>query len=75
MDGVFDSPYAAHVHPPLMPGQGLPHGPPGARSPGAPGPIEALPVSRMNEMYMHQNQAVSDRLEADSRGYDSVFSS
>ncbi|MCJ1464572.1 hypothetical protein MMC07_003185 [Pseudocyphellaria aurata] len=57
-----------------MPGQGLPQGPPGARSPGAPGPIDALSVNRMNEMYMHQNQGVSDRLEADSRGYDSVFS-
>lgn len=74
MDGVFDSPHAAHMHPPPMPGQGLPHGGPGARSPGAPGPIDALSVGRMNEMYMQQNQAVGDRLEADSRGYDSVFS-
>lgn len=74
MDGVFDSPHASHMHPPPMPGQGLHQGPPGGRSPGAPGPIEALPVHRMNEIYMHQNQKVSDRLEADSRGYDSVFS-
>lgn len=74
MDGVFDSPHAAHLHPPPMPGQGPPQGPPGARSPGAPGPIDAIPVGRMNEMYMQQSQGVGDRLEADARGYDSVFS-
>lgn len=62
------------MHPPPMPGHGPHPGPPGARSPGAPGPIDALPVNRMNELYMQQNQGISDRLEADSRGYDSVFS-
>lgn len=62
------------MHPPPMPGQGPPQGPPGAIAPGAPGPIDALPVNRMNEMYMQQHQNVSDRLEADARGYDSVFS-
>lgn len=61
------------MHPPQMHGPGPLQGLPGARSPGAPGPIDAIPVQRMNEMYMQQNQAVSDRLEADARGYDSVF--
>jgi hypothetical protein len=32
-----------------------------------------MPVNRMNEMYMQQQQAQHDRLEADGRGYDSVF--
>lgn len=40
---------------------------------GAPGPIDALSVTRLNEMYMQQNQNAHDRLEADSRGYDNVF--
>ena len=57
-----------------MPGQGPPQGLPGARSPGAPGPIDALPVTRVNEIYMQQKQNVTNRLEADARGYDSVFS-
>ncbi len=61
------------MHPPPMPGQGLPHGAPGAFSPDMPGPTEPIPVSRMNEMYMQQKQSVNDRLEADGRGYDSVF--
>ena len=43
-------------------------------SPDAPGPTETLPVNILNEMYMQKNQGVSDRLEADSRGFDSVFS-
>ena len=74
-DGLsFRSPNAAHTHPPPNPEQGPPPGPPGARSPGEPGPIEPMSVNRMNEMYMQQNQAMEDRLEADSRGYDSVFS-
>lgn len=33
-----------------------------------------MSVNRMNEMYMQQNQSVNDRLEADARGYDNVFS-
>ncbi len=74
-DGLFlPSPNAAHTHPPPNSGQGPPLGPPGARSPGEPGPIEPMSVNRMNEVYMQQNQAVNDRLEADARGYDSVFS-
>lgn len=68
------SPQAAHMHPPPMPGQGPPLGPPGAMSADAPGPTESMPINRMNEMYMQQKQGVSDRLEADGRGYDSVFS-
>jgi len=67
------SPHAAHMHPPPMPAQGLPHGPPGALSSDMPGPTEPIPVNRMNEMYMQQKQSVNDRLEADGRGYDSVF--
>ena len=68
------SPYAAHQHPPQSPGQAPPQGPPGALPPGAPGPAEAIPVNQLNEMYMQQQQSVNDRLEADSRGYDTVFS-
>ncbi|KAI9871568.1 MAG: hypothetical protein M1830_002736 [Pleopsidium flavum] len=66
-------PHAAHMHPPPMPGQGPPQGPPGALSPDTPGPTESIPVHRMNDMYMQQKQGVNDRLEADGRGYDSVF--
>ncbi len=43
-------------------------------SPGEPGPIDPVPVNRMNEMFMQQHQAIDDRLEAEARGYDSVFS-
>lgn len=74
MDRVFDSPHAAHMHPPPMPGQGPPQGLPGAYPPDVPGPIDAISVHRMNEILKQQNQSVSDRLEADARGYDSVFS-
>lgn len=62
------------MHPPLSPGQGLPHGPPGALSPGAPGPTDPIPVNQLNDMYMQQHQDVSNRLEADGRGYGNVFS-
>lgn len=74
MDCVLDSPHAAHLHPPPMPGQGPPQGLPGATPQGVAGPLEAVPVNRMNELYLQQVQSVNDRLEADSRGYDSVFS-
>ena len=70
----FSSPLTAHTHPPPAPGQAQPQGPPGALPPDAPGATEALPVSRLNDLHMQKNQAVSDRLEADSRGYDNVFS-
>ena len=43
-------------------------------SPSAPGPTEAMSVNRINELYMQQRQGVNDRLEADGRGFDSVFS-
>ncbi|MCJ1459335.1 hypothetical protein MMC28_009712 [Mycoblastus sanguinarius] len=66
------SPNAAHMHPPQSPGQGPPQGPPGALPPGAPGPTDPIPVNQMNEMYHMQGH--NDRLEADARGYDSVFS-
>ena len=71
---IQSSPNAAHMHPPLSPGQGPPQGPPGALSPGAPGPTDPMAINQMNEMYMQQRQGVNDRLEADSRGYDTVFS-
>jgi hypothetical protein len=61
------------MHPPPMPGAMPPQGAPGALQPGTPGPTDPIPVNRMNEMYMAQNQGVSDRLEADGRGYNSVF--
>ena len=57
-----------------MPGQGPPAGLPGALSHDTPGPTDPVTVSRLNEMYMQQKQSVDNRLEAESRGYDSVFS-
>jgi hypothetical protein len=52
----------------------VPTGPPGAMPPDAGGPTEGMLVSRMNELSMAQKQARHDRLEAESRGHDSVFS-
>ncbi|KAI9835466.1 MAG: hypothetical protein M1819_002384 [Sarea resinae] len=60
------------MHPPPMPGS-MPQGPPGSYPPDAPGPADPMAVQNINEMYMAQNQGVNDRLEADSKGYDSVF--
>ena len=57
-----------------MPGPGLPMGPPGALGPDTPTAIDPLPVSRLNELYMQQQQGVASRLETDGRGFDSVFS-
>ena len=62
------------MHPPPMHGQGPPQGHPGGYPSDVPGPIDALSVHRMNEILKQQQQGVSDRLEADARGYDSVFS-
>ena len=62
------------MHPPQSPGQGPPQGPPGALSPGVPGPTDPMAMNQINDMYMQQRQGVNDRLEADSRGYDTVFS-
>ena len=59
------------MHPPIP--QGPPLGPPGALNPDTPGPTDALPVSRINEIYMQQKQGVDSRLEVDARGFDSVF--
>ena len=59
------------MHPPMP--QGPPLGPPGALSPDTPGPTDAMPVSRINEVYMQQKQAIDSRLEVDGRGFDSVF--
>ncbi len=70
----LSSPYAAHQHPPQSPRQAPPQGPPGAFPPGAPGPTDPIPVHQLNEMYVQRQQGVNDRLEADSRGYDTVFS-
>lgn len=61
------------MHPPPVPGQTPQQGLPGALAPDTPGPTEPLPVSRMNDMYMQQQQSRHDRLEAEGRGYDSVF--
>ncbi|KAI9798622.1 MAG: hypothetical protein M1825_005046 [Sarcosagium campestre] len=52
----------------------VPQGHPGAMPLDAPGPTDAVPVKRLNEMYTSHKQGVSDRLEADGRGYTSVFS-
>lgn len=67
------SPYAVHQHPPAAAPAAAPQGMPGAIPADVPGPTEGMSTERMNEMYLAQNQARSDRLEADSRGYDTVF--
>ena len=56
-----------------MSGAQPPQGLPGALDPEAPGSTDVVPVDRLNEMYMNQKQSISDRLEANGRGYDSVF--
>lgn len=66
------SPYAVHTHPPQN--ASPPQGAPGALLPNTPGPTEALSVSQINEEYIRKEQNVRDRLEAESRGYESVFS-
>ena len=48
--------------------------PPGALGPDTPTSTDPMPVSRLNELYMQQQQAVDSRLETDGRGFDSVFS-
>ncbi|KAL6713939.1 hypothetical protein ACLMJK_008433 [Lecanora helva] len=63
-----------HPYGQFAPMKGPPQGPPGAIPPGAPGPAEPIPVNQLNEMYLQQQQSVSDRLEADSRGHDTIFS-
>ena len=65
------SPYAVHAHPPLN--QGLQQGPPGALSPDMPGPTEPLSIARINEHYHNQRQAIDNRVEAEHRGYETVF--
>lgn len=66
------SPYAAHTH--TAQSNSNPQGPPGAIAPEAPGPSDALPVSQINEDFMNRHQGMHDRLEAESRGYESIFS-
>lgn len=66
------SPHAAHMHPPPQPGQMPPPGPPGAL-PGQNDPTEPLDMQRMNSMYLAAKDGRMDRLEADSRGYHSVY--
>ena len=61
------------MHPPPMPGQGPPQGPPGALDPNTPAPAEAVSVAQLNDMYLQQKQNLASRLEAESRGYDNVF--
>ena len=69
---LFCSPHAAHMHPPPQPGQMPPPGPPGA-IPGPTDPTEPLDMQRMNTMYLAAKDGRMDRLEADSRGYHSVY--
>ena len=76
-DYYMCSPYAAHVHNisdslfrlDLANPQGLP----GALSSATPGPTQGLDPDQMNKAFVSQKQAISDRLEAESKGYDSVF--
>ncbi|MCJ1326722.1 hypothetical protein MMC10_003387 [Thelotrema lepadinum] len=71
------SPYAAHVHnlseSPFRLDLANPQGLPGAFSSTTPGPTQGLSPDDMNKAFVAQNQAISDRLEAESKGYDSVF--
>lgn len=60
-DNQGDSPHAVHLHPPSLPGQGPPQGPPGAISPDTPGPIKAISVSQLNDIYLQKSQDVSNR--------------
>ena len=46
---------------------------PGSIPPDNPGPTDILSVQQMNEVYASQRQALHDRLEADGKGYDTVF--
>ena len=66
------SPYATHSHPPNLTNHD-PQGPPGAIPPEDAGAAKAAPVSQLNEDYQRHEQNVHDRLEAESRGYDSIF--
>ncbi|KAI9729327.1 MAG: hypothetical protein M1834_006998 [Cirrosporium novae-zelandiae] len=69
---IFGSPYAAHSHPPPLPGA-APQGPPGSVPADTPTPIDPLSVNRLNETYVDNRQEIANRLEAEGRGYDSVF--
>lgn len=66
------SPYAVHSHTPNLVNPD-PQGPPGAIPPENAGIAKAAPVSQLNEEYQRREQVIHDRLEAESRGYDSVF--
>ncbi|MCJ1401916.1 hypothetical protein MMC11_005133 [Xylographa trunciseda] len=52
-----------------MPGPGLPMGPPGALGPETPSAIDPMPVNRLNELYMQQQQGVNSRLETDGSNH------
>lgn len=69
---ILYSPYAAHMHPPPQAGSAL-VGPPGALQGPGQDPNDAIPVDRLNQMYMAAKDGRLDRLEADSRGYNSVY--
>jgi hypothetical protein len=70
---VSHSPYAAHLHPPLDMRVG-PNAPPGALPADLPGAFEGMSVEQMNELGIAKRQIVRDRLEAESRGHESIFS-
>lgn len=53
--------------------QGM-QGPPAGIPTDAPAPTESAAVGRLHELYMARNQAVMDRLDADSRGYPNPYS-
>ena len=70
---LFHSPYAVHTHPPRPIDQIVPQGPPGAPEPDAPTPTQAMSGEQINEQYIAHRQRLDDRLEAESRGFDTVF--
>lgn len=63
---------------PIPPNGSDPNGesaaPPGALPTDLPGPLDPLSVERMNMVSLATRQGLKDRLEAESRGHDSVFS-
>lgn len=66
------SAYAAHDHSPTYE-RPLEDLAPGALSGNFPGPLDALPVDKQNDFFHTEKQARFNRLEAESKGFDSIF--
>jgi hypothetical protein len=73
----FSSPYHSHLHPPALTRNidvESAATQPGALPADLPGPLEPMSVEMINQVGASDRQARKDRLEAESRGWDSVFS-